>query len=86
MIRWEEGRCVVFDDTYRHEVWNDSDEVRAVLLIDVHRPFRPWAARVNRMILRLFRLTPFVRDAIRKHKAWEDSFFDAGRVAPKKAA
>jgi aspartyl/asparaginyl beta-hydroxylase (cupin superfamily) len=81
MIRWEEGRCVIFDDTYRHEVWNDSDESRVVLLIDVHRPFVPWCAALNRAILRLARLTPFVRDSHRRHREWEASFYDGAGQA-----
>lgn len=74
MIRWEEGKVVVFDDTYRHEVWNDSDESRVVLLIDVHRPFRPVLAALNLAILRLGRLTSYVRDSKRKQREWEASF------------
>lgn len=31
---WEEGKCLVFDDTTEHEAWNRSDQVRVVLLID----------------------------------------------------
>jgi hypothetical protein len=36
--RWEEGRCLVFDDTYEHEVWNRTNENRLVLLIDLWHP------------------------------------------------
>lgn len=32
---WKEGRLVTFDDSKVHEAWNQSDEVRAVLMIDV---------------------------------------------------
>lgn len=35
---WEEGRSLLFDDTYEHEVWNDSTRPRAVLFLDVKRP------------------------------------------------
>lgn len=35
---WEEGRCVVFDDSYEHEVWNHTKEERVVLLFDVWHP------------------------------------------------
>ena len=35
---WQEGKCVVFDTTYEHEVSNDSDEVRVVLLFDFLHP------------------------------------------------
>ncbi len=37
---WEEGESLLFDDTYRHEVWNDTDGERAVLFMDVRRPLR----------------------------------------------
>eukprot|EP01125_Pyxidicula_operculata_P011817 TRINITY_DN3865_c3_g1_i1.p1 TRINITY_DN3865_c3_g1~~TRINITY_DN3865_c3_g1_i1.p1 ORF type:complete len:449 (-),score=108.13 TRINITY_DN3865_c3_g1_i1:112-1458(-) len=33
---WEEGKCIVFDDTFRHEVWNPSyDTTRIVLMLDI---------------------------------------------------
>jgi aspartyl/asparaginyl beta-hydroxylase (cupin superfamily) len=35
---WEEGKCIVFDDTFEHEVWNRTDEERLVLLIDLWHP------------------------------------------------
>jgi len=35
---WEEGRAFAFDDTIEHEAWNDSDELRAVLILDVWNP------------------------------------------------
>jgi aspartate beta-hydroxylase len=35
---WEEGRCIVFDDTYEHEAWNKSGQTRVVLIFDVWNP------------------------------------------------
>jgi aspartyl/asparaginyl beta-hydroxylase (cupin superfamily) len=35
---WQEGTCVVFDDSWEHEVFNQSEFVRAVLLLDVWHP------------------------------------------------
>ncbi|MBE1527707.1 aspartyl/asparaginyl beta-hydroxylase (cupin superfamily) [Sphingopyxis sp. OAS728] len=35
---WEEGVAFAFDDTIEHEAWNDSDELRAVLIFDVWNP------------------------------------------------
>ncbi len=35
---WQEGRCVVFDDTYEHEAWNRSDRTRVVLILDTWHP------------------------------------------------
>ncbi len=37
--RWEEGRLVMFDDTYLHEAWNRSDQTRIVLLMDCWNPY-----------------------------------------------
>jgi beta-hydroxylase len=31
---WQEGRCLIFDDTFEHEAWNRSDATRIVLLLD----------------------------------------------------
>lgn len=35
---WKEGRVVAFDDTYEHEAWNRSDEIRVVLIFDIWNP------------------------------------------------
>src|ERR1700677_1397692 len=35
---WKEGESVLFDDSWNHEVINDSDQMRAVLIIDLARP------------------------------------------------
>lgn len=36
---WQEGRVVVFDDTYEHEAWNRSKETRVVLIFDLWNPY-----------------------------------------------
>jgi aspartate beta-hydroxylase len=35
---WQEGKCLVFDDSFEHEAWNPSESARAVLLIDMWHP------------------------------------------------
>jgi aspartyl/asparaginyl beta-hydroxylase (cupin superfamily) len=35
---WRVGEAFVFDDTIEHEAWNDSDELRVVLIIDLWQP------------------------------------------------
>ncbi|MFL6724699.1 MAG: aspartyl/asparaginyl beta-hydroxylase domain-containing protein [Sphingomicrobium sp.] len=35
---WVEGKPFAFDDTIEHEAWNDSDELRSVLIFDVWNP------------------------------------------------
>jgi hypothetical protein len=36
--RWEEGKCLVLDDSFLHDVWNDSDRRRLVLVLDLWHP------------------------------------------------
>ncbi len=35
---WDVGSAFAFDDTIEHEAWNDSDELRALLIFDVWNP------------------------------------------------
>lgn len=38
VLSWQEGRCIVFDDSYEHEVWHRGDGPRLILLMDVLHP------------------------------------------------
>jgi beta-hydroxylase len=62
---WTEGEFLILDDSYRHQVWNDTDEPRVVLLIQVRRPAR-WPGR---LLIGLFlwgiRHSRFVQEARR---------------------
>jgi aspartate beta-hydroxylase len=42
---WQEGRVVVFDDTYEHEAWNRSDRTRVVMIFDLWNPHLTAAER-----------------------------------------
>jgi ornithine lipid ester-linked acyl 2-hydroxylase len=68
---WEEGKSMVFDDTFNHEVWNDTDETRVVLFVDVLRPLPEPEAAINRAIVKAIGHSPFVLDAKRNQEAWE---------------
>jgi aspartate beta-hydroxylase len=35
---WEEGRCLIFDDSFVHSAWNRSAHLRAVLIFDLWHP------------------------------------------------
>lgn len=43
--RWKVGEVLVFDDTIEHEAFNDSDELRVVLIFDVWNPLLTAAER-----------------------------------------
>lgn len=36
--QWRVAEAFAFDDTIEHEAWNDSDELRAVLIVDIWNP------------------------------------------------
>lgn len=44
---WQQGDSLIFDDSYHHEAWNDSNEVRVVLFVDFIRPMKSPFDRFN---------------------------------------
>ena len=42
---WQKGKAWVFDDSINHEAWNDSDQIRIVLIFDVWNPLLSAAER-----------------------------------------
>ncbi len=61
-VQWKEGEWQIFDETFAHEVWNETGEARIVLMLQVHRPMR-WPGRIlRRFIFQVIRRTGFVRD------------------------
>jgi beta-hydroxylase len=68
---WEEGRLLLFDDSYPHGVTNQTNHERVVLLFDFPRPLTLPARLLRRALFAGFRLTPYVRDAWRNERRWE---------------
>jgi ornithine lipid ester-linked acyl 2-hydroxylase len=48
---WEEGKSLLFDDTFEHEVWNRSTEDRMVLYLDIVRPLPLFLGWLNRLVI-----------------------------------
>jgi aspartate beta-hydroxylase len=42
---WKTGQAWVFDDSIEHEAWNDSDEIRIILIFDIWNPLLSAAER-----------------------------------------
>ncbi|WP_022948357.1 aspartyl/asparaginyl beta-hydroxylase domain-containing protein [Methylohalobius crimeensis] len=78
-LTWEEGKCFVFDDTFDHEVRNDTDEHRVVLLVHVERPLRWQGKIVSRLMLALIKASPYVKDGVKNMQRWEDRYAAALR-------
>jgi beta-hydroxylase len=72
---WTEGKCLIFDDTFNHEVWNDTDGYRVVLFVDFARPLKPPYHRMNEAFLSIGAFAPFLREAGAKQKQWEKKFY-----------
>lgn len=72
---WTEGEALIFDDTYNHEVWNNTDGYRVVLFVDFARPLRQPFHWLNEKLLSMGSLAPFLREAGDKQKKWEDLFY-----------
>jgi beta-hydroxylase len=49
---WRDGEAAVFDQTYVHEVRNDTDEHRIILFCDVTRPLHQPMRTVNDLVSR----------------------------------
>ena len=63
---WTEGVGVLWDDTYPHKVYNNTDEIRVVIYMDVVRPLSWGLNALNRFILRLACNSKIVKDEIKK--------------------
>ncbi|MXO91148.1 aspartyl/asparaginyl beta-hydroxylase domain-containing protein [Pontixanthobacter aquaemixtae] len=60
--QWRYGEWLVFDETFPHEVWNESDQPRVMLLLQVQRRMR-WPGRlITRGIYHGVRNSSFVDD------------------------
>lgn len=65
-VEWREGEWLVFDETNRHQVWNERSEPRVVLFLQVRRPMRRAGRAAADLMIRIIRRTSFVQD-IKRH-------------------
>jgi beta-hydroxylase len=74
-VIWREGRVLIFDDMYPHEVWNDTNEDRVILMLHLKRLLRFPGSLLRDMLFAALRTSPFVRDGLRNLDRWEKSQF-----------
>jgi beta-hydroxylase len=83
---WKPGQAFIFDDTRKHEVRNDTDDIRVVLLIHVRRPMRFPGSSFGNLFMWAVKASPFIKDGIANQKRWEQRFIehgdDTGRTIP----
>jgi beta-hydroxylase len=70
-VGWEPGRAFVFDDVYQHEVLNDTDEVRVILLVQFRRPVGLLGKIFGGAFLWSVKHSRFVQDARRGVAEWK---------------
>ncbi len=73
---WQEGKCVVLDDSYEHEVHNNTDEERVILFLDVNRPMKAPGRIASKILLFLFQRSAYVVDAKKNLQVWEQRYRD----------
>jgi aspartate beta-hydroxylase len=67
---WKEGEAVMFDDSWPHEVINHSNELRAVLIVDVLRPLPFTGNIINRFVTNVIGRYFYGRPVARKAEAF----------------
>ncbi len=73
IVRWAEGETLVFDDTYDHEVWNETAGTRVVLLIQFERPLRRPGKWIADLFLGIVRRSAFVQEARDNIRSWNEA-------------
>jgi beta-hydroxylase len=63
---WENGKLLILDDTFPHQVWNNTDERRVVLLMQIRRPVRLMAHMLGSAFLGAVRRTGYIQDPRRE--------------------
>lgn len=73
---WQEGKSLIFDDTFPHQAWNQTDDIRVVLFVDFVRPMRFPAALLNRSIFQLIAWSPYIQGAKGNFEKWDQRLED----------
>lgn len=68
---FREGVALMFDDTYEHEVWNDTEETRVVLFLDIMRPMKFPFNVFNSAMITLMGWSPVVRRMRNRQAAFD---------------
>lgn len=65
---WEEGKSLIFDDSFDHTVSNDADSERVVLFVDMVRPLPFWFAWINRLMIFWIGKSEYIQTGWKKYK------------------
>lgn len=68
---WQKGQGFVFDDSYDHEVYNNTDEIRIVLFIDFLRPLPSYLQTLNKNVIKNIQSSDFIKNPKSAYEDWE---------------
>jgi aspartyl/asparaginyl beta-hydroxylase (cupin superfamily) len=63
---WTEGKSVLWDDIYPHKVYNNTNQNRVLLYMDVVRPIDGFLGNLNSFVLKLIKNSEIVKQEIKR--------------------
>lgn len=63
---WQVGKSLIFDDTFTHQVWNNTNEKRVVLFVDFKRDLIFPVNILNNKMIKLIRQSPFIANMLKE--------------------
>ena len=70
ICNWTEGKCLLLDDTYEHEVHNDTDEIRVVLFLDIDRPSDRIGRWFNSLVIGVIAGSRYIKEPLKNVDTW----------------
>lgn len=65
---WSEEKAMIFDHAFLHSAWNDSNEIRVILIVDFERDLRfPWS-KINQLAVKALAKTPYFKDVLERSR------------------
>ncbi len=71
VVFWQEGKAVIFDDCCQHEVWNETDGIRVVLVFDTIRPLPFPLSVINQYLINYIANSSLVKKGLKNQHEWD---------------
>lgn len=73
-VHWTAGKGLVFDDSQQHEVWNETEDTRVILLVQFARPARWFGRFLSQLFLACARRSAFIQEARQNLAVWDEAY------------
>ena len=73
-FHWSEGSAFIFDDTYVHSVYNNTNEPRIILFVDIERPMITPLRQINQYGISKASLMKYVKELNDKSEETKELF------------